>query len=109
MSEQAGLQGQSSEFDVFISYEECEPDRWFAEWLVRKLKKNKLRVGTLKADLSVRVIAGPAGVGKTRLAHELIRGVPEGWQAGLIEPRDLVDLGDSDEGCWRLAWWDVSG
>ena len=42
---------------------------------------------------STRGVEGPRGSGKTRLAHELIRRLPGGWQGGLVRP-DQVRLLD---------------
>ena len=40
---------------------------------------------TSETPLSIRCITGQGGAGKTRLAMELLRTLPEGWQSGFLE------------------------
>ncbi len=43
----------------------------------------------LETPLSIRCITGQGGAGKTRLAMELLRTLPEGWQGGFLETDEL--------------------
>jgi hypothetical protein len=55
--------------------------------------------------LSARVLVGPAGVGKTRLAHHLCdEAASLGWNAGFVSHRDLeIIAGVERIGAWK---WD---
>ena len=60
----------------------------------------------LRSDspVSVRVLTGDAGLGKTRLALELVdRAGEEGWSAGFLEPRELTRFLGQDLSTWG---WD---
>ena len=52
---------------------------------------------------STRVLVGPSGCGKTRLAHELLRGMPPGWQGGLVL-LDQMRCGDSNPASRPWRW-----
>ena len=55
--------------------------------LSRRDERNKLLAWcTDPAALPVRVLAGAAGAGKSRLAVEVARALPEGWTAGIARP-----------------------
>ena len=55
--------------------------------LSRRDERNELLAWcTDPAALPVRVLAGAAGAGKSRLAVEVARALPEGWTAGIARP-----------------------
>ena len=60
-----------------------------------------LRWCTDGAGAPVRVLVGPAGVGKTRLAVELARALPEGWATGIARPGTTAQIVPAAAGCRR--------
>ena len=75
------------------------------EFVGRDYVLGQLREWLMHPDaFSIQVVTGGAGSGKTRLAHELLRGVPPGWQAGQIQPGRLRSVPDHQlPRAWR---WD---
>ncbi len=51
-----------------------------------------LRWCTNRAAAPVRVLAGAGGVGKSRLAVELARALPQGWRAGFARPGTAAQI-----------------
>src|SRR5690349_1784042 len=60
-----------------------------------------LRWCTEEDGPAVRVLVGPAGVGKTRLAVELARALPEGWAAGIARPGTAAQIVPVAADCGR--------
>ena len=51
------------------------------------------------AGVSIRVLAGPSGVGKTRLAAQLARALPDAWAAGQADPHRLGEVVELVRAC----------
>ena len=54
-----------------------------------------------EAGAPVRLLVGPAGVGKTRLAVELARALSEGWATGIARPGTTAQIVPAAAGCRR--------
>jgi hypothetical protein len=70
------------------------------EWCDTKPKID--RQETVEKGIEIALIAGQGGIGKTRLAHELVRAYAErGWVAGFLES-DIIDGGRATS-FWPIA------